>query len=71
MAQSATRNPVPDPPLREGMTSAQSAGFDAAAKGSAGSGLVVLLHRRPIGRAVCLHHRAFAIVVRSLLNRPI
>jgi hypothetical protein len=42
MAQSATRNPVPDPPLREGMTSAQSAGFDAAAKGSAGSGLVVL-----------------------------
>jgi ABC-type Fe3+-siderophore transport system permease subunit len=42
MAQSATRNPVPDPSLREAVTSSQSADFGVAAKGSAGAGVVVL-----------------------------
>jgi hypothetical protein len=42
MAHSATRNPVPDPSLREGIISSQSADFDPAAKASAGGGVVVL-----------------------------
>jgi hypothetical protein len=42
MAQSATRNPLPDPSLREEIIGSQAAEFDSAAKGSAGGGVVVL-----------------------------
>jgi len=42
MVQSATRKPGPSSSPREGYVSSQSAEFDAAAKGSAGGGIVVL-----------------------------
>src|SRR5437016_906159 len=42
MVESATRKPGHGSSLREGFVSSQSADFDAAAKGSAGGGIVVL-----------------------------